>query len=330
MTTTGEMPPKKGPATPRGTPKKKVSPAATHRTGPWVIGAHDAKTATDADAASDGKKQVDPAYDPVLFAISTHPLSRRSSPARSPKQPRGEEHTEAYDFHRLVKAKIQGNPFPEGITAAMVSEDAKARATTPPRTAVTSTAASSTLGLTEAQLVAHGAARLNDPYAAADAQAAAAPSAVSSEPFSEPAPSPGARRYAKAMRTLGDEQRRCKGCDSYFCETAGCASPRHYEDDDVGGVSPMQPFSASKTVRFADTIDIDAPSIFDPSAENTGTAVPDVSAVLWERPCTTCTASMSRTPTRLLTDPLNKMTKIPHLMTLSAPRPRPTKPSSCR
>ena len=324
------MPPKKGPATPRGSPKKKASPAATHRTGPWVIGAYDAKTAPDADAASDGKKQVDPAYDPVLFAISTPPSSRRSSPARSPKQPRGEEHTEAYDFHRLVKAKIQGNPIPEGIIAAMVSEDANARATTPPRKAATSTAASSTFGLTEAQLVPHEAARLNDPYAAADAQAAAAPSAVSSEPFSEPAPSPGAQRYAKAMRILGDERRRCKGCDSYFCETAGCASPRHYEDDDVGGVSPMQPFSALKTVLSRSRSTSTPPASSTRTPRTLARPFPHVSAVLWERPCTTRTASTSRTPTRLLTDPLNKMTKIPHLMTLNAPRPRPTKPSSCR
>ena len=163
------MPPKKGPAA----AKKKVAPS--HRTVPWVIGAHDAATAADADAASNGKKLVDPAYDPVLFAISTPPSSRRSSPARSPKQPRGTEHPDAYDFHRLVKAKTQNSPLPEGITPAMISEDAKVRAATPPRTPATSTAAPSTLGLTTAQLAAHEAARLNDPYTAVDNQVTVVP-----------------------------------------------------------------------------------------------------------------------------------------------------------
>ena len=273
-----KMPLKKGPATPRGSPKKKASPAASHRTGPWVIGARDAKTAPDAVAAPVNKKHEGPTYDPDLFAICTPPSSRHSSPARSPKQLRGAEHPDAYDFHRLVRAKIQGSALPEGITASMVSEDAKVRSTTPPRTAATSTAASSTLGLTAAQPVAHEAARLNDPYAAADAQAAAAPSVVSSGPYSEPAQSPGARRYAKAMRALGDERQRCKGCDSYFCEIAGCASPWHYENGndvgDDGGVSPTQPFTAPKTVRFADTFDIDTPCVFDPDAEHTGTVLP--------------------------------------------------------
>ena len=90
------MAPKKGPATPRGSPKKKASPAATHRTGPWVIGGHDAVATANEDSMPDSKKQIDPAYDPVLFAISTPPSSRRSSPARSPKHPRDAGHPDAY------------------------------------------------------------------------------------------------------------------------------------------------------------------------------------------------------------------------------------------
>ena len=157
----------------------------------------------------------------------------------------------------------------------MISEDAKVRATMPPQMPASSTAASSTLGLTAAQRAAHEAARLNDPYIAVDDQVAVMPSAVSSEPFSELAPSPGARRYTKAMQALGAERQRCRGCDSYFCETAGCASPRHYEDnDDKGDISPTQPFPPPNTVRFADTADVDTPNICNLNDEDTGTALP--------------------------------------------------------
>ena len=76
------------------------------------------------------------------------------------------------------------------------------------------------------------------------------------------------------MRASGAERRRCRGCDSYFCETAGCASPRHYEDDGDDGISPTQPFPTHKIVRFADTINVDAPGNFDPNDENAGTAIP--------------------------------------------------------
>ena len=76
------MPPKKGPATPRGSPKKIASP--THRTGPWAIGARDKKeTPVPVEVPSGGaspipesaappvdKKPEGPCYDPTLFAIN--------------------------------------------------------------------------------------------------------------------------------------------------------------------------------------------------------------------------------------------------------------------
>ena len=79
------MPPKKGPATPRGSPKKKASP--THRNGPWVIGARDKKeTSTPEELPSDSahpipestappvnEKPDGPSYDPTLLAINTPP-----------------------------------------------------------------------------------------------------------------------------------------------------------------------------------------------------------------------------------------------------------------
>ena len=88
------MPPKKGPATPRGSPKKKASP--THRTGPWVIGARDKKEASiPEEVPSDGappipesaappvnEKPDGPCYDPTLFAINTPP--RAADPADVP------------------------------------------------------------------------------------------------------------------------------------------------------------------------------------------------------------------------------------------------------
>ena len=151
------MPPKKGPATPRGNAKKKASP--THRTGPWVIGGRETKTAPTAEPAPsslapptpgiappEDKKLAGPSYDPDFLAISTPPPSRRSSPARSPKQLRGVGHLDdsAYDYHRLVRATLVATPLPtpghappEGVTAELISEDAKARATTPQRTTAT-------------------------------------------------------------------------------------------------------------------------------------------------------------------------------------------------
>ena len=156
------MPPKKGSAIPRGSPKKKASPS--HRTGPWVIGAWEKKGTSasegippdpappipETDGPPISEKRSGPTYDPDLFAINTPPSSRRSSrrssPARSPQQFRGAEHLDgsAYDFHRLVRAKLTGTPPPspgpipqEGITDDMIREDAKARAATPPRTTAT-------------------------------------------------------------------------------------------------------------------------------------------------------------------------------------------------
>ena len=215
------MAPKKNPAV----AKKKASPktSPTHRTGPWVIGARDKIIPADTKVASPSKEQVDPAYDPVLFAISTPPSSRCSSPARSPKQPREAGDPEAYDFHRLVKARTQNSPPPEGITPAMISEDAKARASPPTRTVTTSAAASSTLGLTPEQLMAHEAARLNDPY----------------HDLANTVP----------LEALSESQ-------------------------SGGGVPPAELPPTHKTVRFADTINVDTPSTFDPNAEDTGTALP--------------------------------------------------------
>ena len=127
------------------------------------------------------------------------------------------------------------------------------------------------------------------------------------------------------------ERRRCRGCDSYFCEIAGCASPRHYEDGDDDVVSPTQPFPTPKTVRSADTIDADTPSNFDPNAEDTGTAVPARSCRPARVPLYNAHGLYtSRTPTRFLMNPLNEMIKILYLTMLSAPWPRPTRPTSCR
>ena len=39
-------------------------------------------------------------------------------------------------------------------------------------------------------------------------------------------------------------------------------------------ISPTQPFPTPKAVRFADTINADTPSNFNPNDENTGTAIP--------------------------------------------------------
>ena len=170
------------------------SRTGSHRTGPWVgldvdftdtlivCDPSPTEVANAAPAATLAAATPTVTFDPDLYVINTPLASRSSSRQPSPftRSPllRGLGHLdERYDFHRIVKARKDETSaitppsasttpivnLPEGVTEEMMMEDIRAakgirvraqeRRAGPP--AVDAAAASSTEGLTQAQLEEH-------------------------------------------------------------------------------------------------------------------------------------------------------------------------------
>ena len=120
------MPPKKGPATPRASSKKKASSSstATHRSGPWVIGAHDAKTPPAIE-----ETLLDPAPSASVSGTDTKKNGISKKPARRLEEPRDDQYPgwAALSLDKRTKLSETDEYFPEGITEEMRREDAQAR-----------------------------------------------------------------------------------------------------------------------------------------------------------------------------------------------------------
>ena len=115
------MPPKK--ATPRGSPKKKAAPS--HRTGPWVIGAHDAKEAPPLE-----ETLLDPALSATESAVNARKNGISKKPARRLEEPHGDDHPGWAALSPDKRTKLSESDaanLPEGITPEMLMEDAQAR-----------------------------------------------------------------------------------------------------------------------------------------------------------------------------------------------------------
>ena len=118
------MSPKKGPATPRASSKKKASSStASHRSGPWVIGAHDAKSAPAIEETL---------LDPLPPASVSGPDIKKNGISKKPAR-RLDEHRD--DHHpgwtalspdKRTKLGETDVYLPQGITEGMLMEDAQA------------------------------------------------------------------------------------------------------------------------------------------------------------------------------------------------------------
>ena len=119
------MSPKKGPATLRASSKKKASSStASHRSGPWVIGAHDAKPVPAIEETL---------LDPLPSTSVSGPDIKKNGISKKLARRLDEHHDDhhpgwaALSPDKRTKLGETDAYLPEGITEGMLMEDAQAR-----------------------------------------------------------------------------------------------------------------------------------------------------------------------------------------------------------